>query len=109
MSTLMTLSALLDRPGDALAGQRQVADADSDRVGDRVADGPGDRSLGDLARPDFGLARRVQDAHHHLRGVGEPEDRVAVPARGDDLVPVEPDLLAQRPARALHGAALDLV
>src|SRR4029077_14382376 len=95
--------------GDALAGKRQVADADPDHVGDRVADGPGDRPLGDLARAYLGLAGRVQGAHHYLRSVGESEDRVAVPARRGDPLPVEPDLLAQRPARALHGAALDLV
>src|SRR5437016_3464341 len=105
----MTLSALLDRPGDPLAGQRQVADAHPDRVGDRVADRTGDRALGYFARADFGFAGRVHNAYHHLRGVGEPEDRVAVPARRGDVAPVEPDLLAQRPARALHGAALDLV
>src|SRR5580658_4325182 len=102
-------SALLDRAGDALAGQRQVADAHPGRVGDRVADGPGDRPLGDFARTGLGLAGRVHDPHHDVRNLSEPEDRVAIPARRGDLVPVEPDLLAQRPAGALHGAAFDLV
>jgi hypothetical protein len=53
--------------GDALAGQRQVADAHPGRVGDRVADGAGDRSLGDLARAGLGFAGRVHNAHRHLR------------------------------------------
>src|SRR5580704_16172781 len=97
---LTVWSAVLDRPGDALAGQRQVADAYPGRVGDRVADGAGDWSLGDLAGAFLGFAGRVHDAHRDLRGIGEPEDRVAVPARRGDLVPVEPDLLAQRPAGA---------
>src|SRR5207253_3174033 len=47
--------------------------------------------------------------HGYLRGVGEAEDPVAVPGRRCDPVPVESDVLAQRPARALHGAALNLV
>jgi hypothetical protein len=54
----MTPSALLDRSGDPLAGQRQVADAHPDRAGDRVADSAGDRSQGDLARADLGFAAR---------------------------------------------------
>src|SRR5580693_432194 len=102
-------SAFLDGPGDVFTGERQVADAHPGRVGDRVGDGAGDRSLGDFARTDLSLAGRVQHAHHDLRDLGEPQDRVAVPARRGDLVPVEPDLLAHRPGRALHGAALALV
>jgi len=42
-------------------------------------------------------------------GLGEPEDRVAVPGRRRDPVPVKQDLLAQRPSRALHGSPFDLV
>ena len=37
---------LVDRLGDALTGERHVADAHPDRVGDRVADNAGDRSMG---------------------------------------------------------------
>jgi len=40
------LPTLVDRLGDALTGERHVADAHPDRVGDRVADNTGDRSLG---------------------------------------------------------------
>ncbi len=40
---------LVDRLGDALTGERHVADAHPDCVGDRVADNTGDRSLGALA------------------------------------------------------------
>jgi hypothetical protein len=38
--------ARLDRPDDLRAGQREITHPHPDRVGNRVADGSGDRSLG---------------------------------------------------------------
>src|SRR5579862_9735684 len=103
------LSTGLDRLSDALAGQRQVADAYPDGVCDRVADRARHRPEGDLACPQLRFVRRIDDLDGHVGSVGEPEDRVGVPRRRGDPVVVEQDPFANGPARALYRSALDLV
>src|SRR5262249_11469266 len=67
------------------------------------------RADGGFAGAEPGLAGAVEQDGVERGDVAEAEDRVALPVGGGDAEAVERDLLAQRPARGLDEAALELV
>src|SRR5215510_5618338 len=97
------------RRHDALARQRQVAQAHAECTRDRIADGRRRRAHGDLAEPERRLVWRLDEAQLDLRRLGEAQDRVALPCRGRNLAVHKPHLLLQGPTRRLDDAALHLV
>src|SRR5262245_58918351 len=97
------------RRRDALARQRQIAQAYAERPRHRIADGRGRRSHRGLADAERRLVRRVDEADLDLRHLGEFQDRIIVPGGRGDAAVVEPHLLLQGPTRRLDDAALDLI
>src|SRR5262245_26818872 len=88
------------RSHDALARQRQVADAAAERAGDGVADGGAGRPDRGFAEPERRLVRRIDQPDVDLRHLGEAQDRVVLPGgRGDPAVG-EAHALLEHEARA---------
>src|SRR5215211_2273077 len=110
MASSRSRSALVQqRRHDALARQRQIAQAHAQRARNRIADGPRGRPHGDLAEPERRLIRRRDETQLDLRHLGEAQDRIVLPGGGRDLPVGETHLLLQGPARRLNDAALHLV
>src|SRR5579859_7298705 len=95
---------------DACRGQRNVADALADRVGNRVRQRRAGRSLRRLARSQERRTRMRDHLHvDRFRHVREARDGISAPVAAGDAMRLPRDLLEKRPADGLHDAALDLV
>src|SRR5215813_11567048 len=97
---------------DALGGHRQPGRAAPGRVGDRAGDGGrgrADRRLADAAsvKGTFPLAA-LDDLHLDVGHVQRGGDEVAGEQARRGVPLLEDDLLGERVAEPLHGAALDL-
>src|SRR5262249_21206818 len=69
-------SRLEQRRHDALAGERQVVQANAQRVGDGVADGGGGRPHGAFAHAERRVAGAVDEIGLDLGDLAEAQDRV---------------------------------
>ena len=91
--------------------ERQLANPRAGRVGDRVADRCGGRTLRRFAwsRESAAPGRSIDVDVDALRNLGEAQHRIPAPVRALDRGPSNVDRFVQRPARRLDDAALDLV
>src|ERR1043165_1688615 len=88
--------------------ERQIADALSGRVRERVGDGRDGRTLRSLARAERAFARAIDQLDRDLWHFGHGQDRIGRPVARQDALPIEFHLLVQGPACRLDHAALDL-
>src|SRR5947207_3228452 len=94
---------------DALAGQRQVANADAKRARYRVADRGGHWAGCCFADAERQVAIGFYKFNVDLRHLAETQDRIAVPIDGSGSRIVKPDLLLEHPACRLDHAAFELI
>src|SRR5919112_586144 len=97
-----------DGSNDGFGVQGQVADAYAEGGVHSVRDRGGGWSLRGLPGAERRLVA-VDEVYADARGLGEPQDRVALPVVAGDPAPVEAHPLDRGPARRLHRAARQLV
>src|ERR1043165_9669992 len=87
--------------------ERQIADAFSGRVRERVGDRRDGRALRSLDRAERAFARAIDQLDRDLWHFGHGQDRIGRPVARQDAASVELYLLVQGPARRLDQPALD--
>src|SRR5262245_61662669 len=95
---------------DTRGSERDLADAGTRRVGERVGECRRGRALRRLAGAEERLARTVDEVHFHaVRKLRKAQDRIAGPVAARDPRALEAHRFVQRPAERLHDAPFDLV
>src|SRR6185437_8616629 len=102
-------SGFLHCRDQALARDRQIADAHAEAVEYGVRNGRGDRAMRGFTGADRIDLGALDHLDLNLRHFGETQDRIVSPAIAGDTLTIKPHTLLQDPACRLDRAALDLV
>src|SRR5215467_11114662 len=109
-SPAMTTALLLQQlRHDALARQRQIANANAKCARPRIADRGSGRTGGGFADAERRIAVAFHKLDGDLRHLAEAQDRIGLPVDRPAACIVKPDLLLEHPARGLNDAAFELV